>query len=131
MGLRANLSQYDAELAEAKALDTRIDTIAALLERETAFSRLLPAIGAIVPSGTTINGLELDSEDGNNLIINGESASQSGPSVFRQNLANTDKLFSRADVVSINLINNENAPDVYTFQIDAQFAAGAKQELRQ
>jgi Tfp pilus assembly protein PilN len=128
---RANLSEYDDQLAEAKALDNRIDTIAALLEREIAFSELLPAIGSLVPSGTTINGLELDSEDGNSLIINGESASQTGPSVFRQNLANTDSLFSRADIVSINLIANENGPDVYNFQIDAQFAEGAKQELEQ
>jgi len=127
---QAVLAQYDSSLAEARALDERIDIIAALLQREITFSKLLPNIGALVPSGTTINGLELDNEDGNNLTINGESDSQLGPSVFRQNLANTDRLFSRADIVNISLPETQSGPNVYNFQIDVQFAAGAKQELK-
>lgn len=126
---RASLADYNEGLSRAKELDTQIDTIAALLEREITFSKLLPAIGAVVPPGTTINGLELDSEDGNTLMINGESSNQAGPSIFRQNLADTDKLFSRADIVNINLVDNEGRPDTYSFQINAQFAVGAKQEL--
>lgn len=127
---RGNLAQFDEQLSEARALDNRIDTIAALLEREITYSKLLPAIGAVVPSGTTLNGLQLDDEDGNNLIINGQSENQLGPSVFRQNLANSENLFSRADIVNINLVKNDSGPDVYSFQIDAQFAPGAKQELK-
>lgn len=128
---RANLSQYDDELAKAKALDKRIDTIEALLEREIIFSKLLPAIGALVPPGANINGLELDTEDGNSLKINGQSTNQSGPSVFRENLARSEKLFTRADIVSINLVKSDTGPDVYSFQVDAQFAPGAKQGLTQ
>lgn len=126
---QAALSGYSQELGQAKVLAQRIDTIAALLDRETAFSKLLPSIGAVVPAGTTINGLELDTTDANTLSINGESTTQNGPSVFRENLAKTDKLFSRADIVSITLVEKENAPDVYAFQVDVQFATGAKQEL--
>lgn len=128
---QTNLSQYDAQLAEARQLADRIDIIAALLSRETSFSQLLPAIGSVVPTGTTISGLELDATDGNNLTINGESTQQSGPSIFRENLAKTSDLFSRADIVSISLVENDSGIDVYNFQIDVQFAAGAKQELSQ
>ena len=127
---RSNLSQYDSELAKAKELDKRIDTISALLGLETNFSKLLPAIGGIVPQGTVINGLELDTEDSNSLTINGESTSQTGPSIFRENLAKSDKLFSRADIVNINLVKNDSGPDRYSFQINAQFSTGAKQELK-
>lgn len=128
---QASLSQYDDQLAEAKALDNRIDTITALLEREITFSKLLPAIGGLVPPGTIINGLELDTEDGNSLKINGQSTTQEGPSVFRENLANSHQLFTRADIVSINLVENDSGPEVYSFQVDAQFAPGAKQGLAQ
>lgn len=128
---QASLSQYDAQLTEARQLAERIDTIAALLSRETAFSKLLPAIGSVVPTGTAISGLELDATDGNNLTINGESTQQNGPSIFRENLAKTTNLFSRADIVSITLVESDSGPDVYSFQIDVQFAAGAKQELSQ
>jgi len=127
---QTSLGQHSQDLGRAKVLAERIDTIAALLDRETVFSKLLPSIGAVVPSGTTINGLELDTADANSLSINGESTNQNGPSVFRENLAKTDKLFARADIVSITLVEKENSPDVYTFQIDVQFAAGAKQELK-
>lgn len=126
---QASLSQYSTDLAQAKALAGRIDTIAALLARETAFSKLLPGIGSVVPAGTTISGLELDTTDANALSINGESNNQEGPGVFRENLANTSDLFARADIVSITLVENENGPDTYSFQIDVQFAQGAKQEL--
>lgn len=126
---QASLAQHDAQLTEAKALAERIDTIAALIGRETAFSKLLPSIGAVVPSGTTISGLELDTKDGNAIAINGESTSQLGPSIFRENLAKTKDLFSRADIVSITLVDNDQSPDTYSFQIDVQFASGAKQEL--
>ena len=128
---RANLADYDQDLEKAKTLDKRIDTIEALLEREIAFSRLLPSIGALVPPGTNINGLELDTEDGNNLKINGQSSTQNGASVFRENLVNSGDIFTRADIVSINLVPSDSGPEVYAFQIDAQFAPGAKQELGQ
>lgn len=127
---QANLAGYSQELTQAKALAVRIDTIAALLDRETPFSKLLPGIGGVVPAGTTINGLELDTTDANSLSINGESTTQNGPGVFRENLANTDELFSRADIVSITLVESETGPDTYAFQIDVQFAPGAKQELK-
>jgi hypothetical protein len=126
---QASLNQYSAELSQAKTLAGRIDTIAALLDRETAFSKLLPGIGAVVPPGTTISGLELDTADANALSINGESANQNGPSIFRENLAKTTELFARADIVSITLVENETGPDTYAFQINVQFAPGAKQEL--
>lgn len=123
------LNEHSADLAQAKQLAGRIDTIASLLARETAFSKLLPGIGAVVPPGTTISGLELDTADANSLSINGESSSQNGPSVFRENLAGTTELFARADIVSITLVESDSGPDTYSFQIDVQFAPGAKQEL--
>lgn len=125
------LAQHDAQLKDAKALAERIDLIAALINRETSFSKLLPSIGAVVPANTTISGLELDATDGNALAINGESTTQLGPSVFRENLAKSDNLFSRADIVSITRVDNESGPDTYAFQIEVQFATGAKQELNQ
>lgn len=128
---QVSLNQFDSQLTDAKNLAERIDVIAALLSREVAFSKLLPAIGAAVPPGTTINGLELDTTDANNLSISGESDRQSGPAVFRENLAKTEKLFSRADIVNISLVENDSSNDVYSFLIDVQFAVGAKQELGQ
>ncbi|HEX9679560.1 MAG TPA: PilN domain-containing protein [Candidatus Saccharimonadales bacterium] len=127
---QSGLDQYAEELTKAKTLAERIDVIAALLERETSFSKLLPAIGGVVPQGTTISSLELTNEVANNLSIRGESNSELGPTVFRENLANTTDLFEQADIVSISLIQNDSGPDRYAFQIDVKFTPGAKQELK-
>lgn len=98
------LSDLEGSVAEAKDLESSIDTISALLAREVSFSELLQDIGSVIPDGASLSGLSLTGDESLPLRIDAEVNSQPLAAILRENLENSD-LFSNADIQSITASN--------------------------
>src|SRR5690606_22635068 len=118
----AVLAEFQDDLAEAKELEGRIDTISALLEREVSFSALLQDIGSVIPNGASLTGLSLTGDETLPLRIAADINNQSLAAVLQENLENSD-LFENADIQNVAASEFDEAGNAirYNVQIMVNF----------
>ncbi len=99
---QAKVTSLQSVQREAEALSTKITTINQLFSKELNFGEILKKIGAILPDGATLNGLELSQKTLNapiSITVNTLSHQVSAQVVA--NLQDPqNNLFDRADIES-------------------------------
>jgi len=103
----AKLEPYQKQ---AEELSLTVNTIAGLLSNDVKFSDMLTQIGKLMPSGTSLSGLQLSVDNLKApLVISAQVDSEDKAAVLRNNLVSS-ALFSRADIQSIKAIDKDVAP---------------------
>lgn len=103
------VKQLEPVQAEARQLSTTVNTISRLLSRNIKFSQMLTNIGGLMPSGSSLTGLQLSIEDLNApLVVSANIDSEAKAAVLRNNLLSSS-LFKSADIVSIIEIKEDQA----------------------
>jgi Tfp pilus assembly protein PilN len=110
------LSGLSSVTQEAQDLESTVNTISALLEREIEFSKLLKDIGAVIPSGASLTGLALTGDESVPLQIDAEISTQSLAAVLRENLEDSN-LFQGADIQSISIGDVNQAGAALNYQV--------------
>lgn len=110
---------------DAEQLSVTINTIAGLLARNISFSDMLVKIGATMPTGTVLTGMQFSTEDTNApFIVSADIESEERAAVLRNNLVSSD-LFTDASIKSITRKTEEPQPS--TTQTEDSEAAPAQQ----
>lgn len=116
------LSEISGDVEAAKTLESTVETIGKLLEREVSFSQLIREIGAVIPVGANLSNLTLTGNESAPLVIEAEVNSQELAAVVRENLEKSD-LFGFADIQSIDVSDTDSAGNAlsYIVQIVVNF----------
>jgi Tfp pilus assembly protein PilN len=124
---QAILTTLQPTIDEAKDLETAINTIGALFEREVSFSELLQDIGSVIPEGASLSSLSLTGNEEEPLLITAEVSTQATAAILRENLEKSD-LFSGADIQSISVagISESGNPTSYTATLVTQLESEAQ-----
>lgn len=98
---KQKVAQLEPVQEEAEQLATTMSTISALLARDVSFSNMLRDIGKLMPSGSSLTGLELSSvESDAPLSISAQVENEQTVAILRNNLASSS-LFEKAEIKSI------------------------------
>lgn len=135
--LRREIEDSTAVIDSLKATTAVTDTLVArmevankLYEGGVTFSELIPQIGALMPTGTIMNGLSLTGGKSDPLTLSIDLKEPELAAVIVRNLEESD-LFEAADIGSITPLGEVNAQGYsYSATISASFtgAAEAKQK---
>ena len=89
-------------IARVKDISNSLKLVVDVLEQEVLFSKLLRQVGAIMPSGTVLQSLSLDSELSGALDLQAGAVNYNAASQVQINLSDPDNgIFTKADLVSI------------------------------
>lgn len=101
------VKQLEPVQAQAQQLSVTVNTISRLLSRNIRFSEMLTSIGGLMPSGSSLTGLQLSIEDLNApLVVGANIDTEAKAAVLRNNLLSSS-LFTKADIVSIIEIKDD------------------------
>ena len=133
---QAKVAQLAPIQKEAEELSATINTIAGLMSKNIKFSEMLTQIGGVMPSGSSLTGLQFSLEDTSSpLVVSAQVQTEERAAVLRNNLANST-LFKDATIVTITEIKQEEStasdpatpvlenPYRYTVTINAFFKDG-------
>jgi Tfp pilus assembly protein PilN len=114
-----NIEETQKEIAE---LSNRLDLTVKVLSQQILFSELLKQIGSVMPRGTVLTSLSINELQGgidlSAAAINYPSATQ-----VQINLEDpSNKIFDKADIVSISFIDSEDTEYNYNVVLRALFA---------
>lgn len=111
------LKQQDQEktLQEVKNVQDNFKLVVDVLSREVLFSKLLPRVGQVMPSGTVLEDLSLNTESEQTAVDLTASAKDfiSGSQIQVNLLDPSNKLFEKADLVNVVCDNNPDKPTGY------------------
>jgi hypothetical protein len=111
--------------AQVQDISNSFKLVVKVLGQEVLFSQLIKQIGAVMPANANLTGLNINQVQGG-LNITAEATDYSSASQVQINLADpSNKIFSKADIVSIacSSDNNNNSKYPCTIDIRALFAA--------
>lgn len=114
--------KIDETKSQLDEISTNTKLILQVLSREILFSKLLKQLGASLPSGTTLQSIEIDKLQGGitlkALATNVQSATQ-----IQLNLSDPqNKIFQKADIESITCVPTNKSIYPCTVQLRALFA---------
>lgn len=129
------LSQSSLDKAHVNEVKSQVADISGslrlavkVLGREVLFSKLLTRIGAVVPSGVNLTGLNINQDD-NAIDLDAAASNYQAATQLQANLTDpANQIFSKADLVSVNCASgNSNTPGFdpthpCSVNIRAQFA---------
>lgn len=120
--------KLDETQKEVQELTGSLKLATQVLQREILFSKLLSQIGGVLPSGTILTNLSIDKVT-EGLDLQADAENYQKATQVQVNLADPqNKIFEKADIVSIQCTAPENASDSLkrqypcTVQIRALFA---------
>lgn len=88
-----------------------------VLSQQVSFSKLLTKVGSTMPSGTSLQSLSINSLDGGIDLIAAATSYQTATQV-QLNLADpANKIFEKADIVSITCQDDPTKPTEYPCQV--------------
>lgn len=133
---RQKVKELEPVQKQAEQLSVTINTIAGLMSKNIKFSEMLTQIGGVMPSGSSLTGLQFSLEDTSSpLVVSAQVQTEERAAVLRNNLANST-LFKDATIVTITEIKQEEStasdpatpvlenPYRYTVTINAFFKDG-------
>lgn len=102
-------------LARVKGIQESFKLVVDVLSREVLFSKLLPQVGAIMPQGTILGNLSLNTEDGQTAFdLTASAVDYHSASQIQVNLQDpSNKLFEKADLNSITCGQSEKEISEY------------------
>lgn len=139
--IKQSTNQYSAEIAATQksfkqqnsdAVQKRVQDISnnfklvvKVLSQEVLFSQMIKQVAAIIPYNANLTGLNINQTSGG-IDITADATDYKTATQIQVNLSDpSNKIFSKADIVSINCNNDDNALKAYpcTVDIRALFAA--------
>ncbi len=106
---------------EVKEISSNLNLVVEVLSKQIIFSGLLQKLGALMPAETNLTGLSISQTEGA-IDISAEAKNYSSATQIQVNLSDPDnKLFSKADILSINCGGTNSYP--CTIQLRALFAS--------
>ena len=115
---------FDGVQVQVQDISNSFRLVVKVLGQEVLFSQLIKRIGTVMPAHANLTGLNINQIQGG-LDITAEATDYNSASQVQVNLADpTNKIFSKADIVSITCNANAANPDYpCTVIIRALFAA--------
>lgn len=110
--------------AEVKNMSNNFKLVVKVLSNEVLFSDLIKQIGATIPANANLTGLNINKSQGA-LDISAIATDYNTATQVQINLADpANKIFSKADLVSVSCATNDTVPTPYpcTVTIHALFA---------
>lgn len=123
--LQASLQkQHIAQVqAEVKDISSSLKLSVSVLKQEVLFSKLLEQLATVIPASTKLSALDISQTTGA-LDITAQAKSYADATQLQINLADpANKIFSKADIVSISCSSNSATPYPCTVTIRALFVA--------
>ncbi len=129
--LQQNISDYDKAIAsskeqlkqqnqtetleQVKGIQDNFTLVVDVLSREVLFSKLLPRVGQVMPTGTVLEGLSLTTEGEQTAFdLTAKATSVATGSQIHTNLTDPDnKLFKKADLVNVTCPSEQEEPSPY------------------
>ncbi len=108
---------------EAREIASQIDTLSKLFANEVKFSELLTSIGGVMPTGSSLTQLSLNEDRSLPINLTAQVVNEGTAAVLRKNLEESD-IFSKADIVSLTVVEDANARYKYIVTISAIFEEG-------
>lgn len=110
----ANQKQKET-LGEVKSIQESFKLVVDVLSREVLFSKLLPRVGQVMPEGTVLEGLSLNTENEQTAFdIAARARDFTSGSQIQVNLTDPEnKLFSKADLVNVSCPASQDEPTPY------------------
>lgn len=108
-------------LAQVKNIQTSFKLVVDVLSREVLFSKLLPQVGAIMPTGTVLENLSLNTEgEVTAFDITAKADNYQSASQIQANLEDpANKLFDKADLIDITCTSPKE-PTPYPCSVQAR-----------
>ncbi len=115
------LEKYSQQIAEAKTLSEKIDTVDILLQNEVKYSVVLQEIARLLPPGSGVRNISLATENlEENLILEVFLIDETTATQLQQNLANSE-LFTGADIQQLSAVDNAGGLFKWTTRIVVSF----------
>lgn len=103
--------KYEETQKRVKDIGSSFKLAAQVLGNEVLFSKLLTQIGVITPANTNLTALSINKSQ-SALDLTANTADYASATQFQVNLADaTNKIFSKADIISINCDNTADSGD--------------------
>lgn len=113
--------QYSATQKRVQDIGNSFKLVVRVLSQEVLFSQLLKQIGASIPANANLTGLTISQTQGG-LDITAVATDYKTASQVQVNLSDPDnKIFSKADIVSINCESTAASSTSESAAIDAQY----------
>lgn len=106
-------------LEKVKGIQSSFKLVVDVLSREVLFSKLLPQVGRVMPNGTVLEGLSLNTDAGQTAFdITASARDFTSGSQIQVNLIDpANKLFEKADLVNVSCSAKEGVPTAYPCQV--------------
>ncbi len=115
------LEEYSDEIAAAKLLSEKINTVDVLLQNEIKYSVVLQEIARLLPPGSGIRAIGLTTEElEDNLVLVVFTESEVIATQLQQNLANSE-IFTGADIQQLSAIDTPSGSFRWTTTIVVSF----------
>lgn len=115
------LEEYTDEIAEAKILSEKIDTVDVLLQNEVKYSVVLQEVARLLPPGSAVRNINLATEDlEENLSLQVFLVNKTTATQLQQNLANSD-LFTGADIQQLSSRDSPDSAFKWTTEVIVSF----------
>jgi len=118
---KASLKQQDQKntLEKVKNIQDNFKLAIDVLSREVLFSKLLPRVGQVMPSGTVLENLSLNTENDQTAVDLSASAKDfiSGSQIQVNLIDPNNKLFKKADLVDVVCNNDKKEPSEYPCKV--------------
>lgn len=90
-----------------------------VLSREVLFSKLLPRVGQVMPAGTVLEGLSLNTENAQTAFdLTAGARDFTSGSQIQVNLTDpNNKLFAKADLVNVSCSSDQDEPTDYPCKV--------------
>lgn len=113
--------QYRATQKRVQDIGNSFKLVVRVLSQEVLFSQLLKQIGASIPTNANLTGLTISQTQGG-LDITAVATDYKTASQVQVNLSDPDnKIFSKADIVSINCETTASSSTSESASLDAQY----------
>lgn len=102
-------------LEEVKGIQDNFKLVVDVLSREVLFSKLLPRVGQVMPTGTVLEGLSLTTEGEQTAFdLTAKAESVAAGSQIHINLTDPEnRLFKKADLVDVSCPSEQEEPSPY------------------
>lgn len=121
---QSKIAALEAEISDLSNVVSKLNITNNLYESSISFSELIPAIGALLPQGSIINGLSLTGGNTDPLTLEVNLTSAELAPVLQRNLVQSD-IFEAADVNSITA-KDDDSPYEFSASISIGFTGSAE-----
>lgn len=123
------ITKQESKIKDLSSLAGRLDSANQLYDSSIIFSKLIPEIGSLLPSGSILTSLSLSGGKTDPITLNVNMISADLSPVLQKNLVNSE-LFEAADIISISS-DDQGKQYPTTVTISASFTGTAEAKKKE